>query len=176
MPWGGRPPPTMALSASTTRKGDSMSDNETAPESEEAGPAQQGDVLLAYVVDMLNRVGDALEPGQDVATGISLVVAGRTIAGELVNAQAWLDEEAARFRAAGEDAGELARVITESLARGVETVRAGYEPDSNRPVGFLHLRNVTVFDGGSELRSDLMRVRIESVDAWTMGHWERMPG
>jgi len=154
-----------------------MSDSDTAPQPEEREPAQQGgDVLLAYVVDMLNGVGDALEPGQDVAAGISLVVAGRTIAGELVNAQAWLDEEAAQFRAAGEGAGELARVITESLARGVDTVRAGYEPESNRPVGFLHLRNVTVFDGGTELRSNLMRVRIESVDAWTMGRWQRLPG
>jgi hypothetical protein len=161
-----------------SRKGDSMNDSETAPASEKREPAAQqaGDVLLAYVVDMLNRVGDALEPGQDVSTGISLVVSGRTIAGELVNAQAWLDEEAASFRAAGEGAGELARVITESLARGVDTVRTGYEPESNRPVGFLHLRNVTVFDAGNELRSNLMRVRIESVDAWTMGRWERLPG
>ena len=159
------------------RKGDSMSDSETAPASEEREQGQQrGDVLLAYVVDMLNRVGDALEPGQDVSTGISLVVSGRTIAGELVNAQAWLDEEAASFRAAGEGAGELARVITESLARGVDTVRTGYEPESDRPVGFVHLRNVTVFDAGNELRSNLMRVRIESVDAWTMGRWERLPG
>jgi len=125
-----------------------------------------GDLLLGEIISTLNALGSSSE---EVWEDVSLVVGSAIIVGRAVNGPSWLTEQAARLR---EDNAATNGLRTRPLgewADAMERVRSTYrDDDDSDSVGYVHLRDVTVY-GPRRFDTPFMRVRLDRIDAWTLG-------
>jgi hypothetical protein len=136
------------------------------------------DRMLLGLVQLLDHLSE--EGAEGRWADILLVVGGRVIAGQAGSAQEWLRLQAEALRNPKETAGsrhshESADILLGAFADWLDLERAEFvEQGLEMPARFVHLVNAAIYDGARTTTCARMRVRIESVDAWTVGHWETL--
>lgn len=126
------------------------------------------DLMLASFVDLANQaaIGEL---------GISLVVGGAWMTGQLVGARAWFEGLAHRLEEAGAADGfadVIRRVGASVYPSESEREAAGESVDDGIAPSFLHLRDAVLIgpDGrGVPHEGGYLRVRIDEVAAWMLG-------
>jgi hypothetical protein len=124
---------------------------------------------------MLASFANLANQGSIDELGISLVVGGGWITGQLVGARAWFEGLARSIDEAGTAAGfgDVSREVGAHVYPSEsEREAAGERADDVALPGFLHLRDAQVI--GSEgrpvpTRGGFVRVRLEEVAAWMLG-------
>jgi hypothetical protein len=135
---------------------------------EEAG-VEPHDPVLASLTDLLNTVGKAA--GSSASAGVILMIGGSLYAADIVSAQAWWEESAVRARrATAGGVAEAAEAFAQGLASQFTAISEMYQnQDLGQPMGYAHLKNVRPI-GAMMVVDDLsMRVRLDQIQAWTVG-------
>ena len=106
---------------------------------------------------------------EEVWEEVALVVGSSVIVGRAVNGPAWLTSQAESLRGDEHSTnGSRTRPLQE-WAEAMERLRSTYrEDDDSDSVGYVHLRDVTVY-GARRFDTAFMRVRLDRIDAWTLG-------
>jgi hypothetical protein len=127
-----------------------------------------GDPVLASFISGFNSVGAA--EGVEIGIGITLLVSGALLSGDLINARAWWEQgvrELADFKTQLEG-------VPASLLEGVQStyreMAQGYgEISPSDPVRYVHLKNAR-FIGRPFQPDDLyLRILIRDVQGWALG-------
>lgn len=103
---------------------------------------------------------------------ITLVVSGTVMRGMLVSRDTWLREQVATMPASAAPLGQFMDQVINTVRDKAKERRAKRRSEG-RPVAareFLHLKDATVSASvGSSISLPYCRVRVGSVDAWTLG-------
>jgi hypothetical protein len=126
------------------------------------------DLMLASFVNLANH-------GSLGELGISLVIGGGWVTGQLVGARAWFEGLARSLDEAGAASGfsdVIRQVGAEVYPSESEREAAGEYEDQTTLPSFVHLRDAHLI--GSEglpvpTRGGFVRVRLEEVAAWMLG-------
>jgi hypothetical protein len=127
------------------------------------------DPVLAAYVALINSVS-ARDGMADFGFDMTVAVDGLLITGNVIGGATWFKRVAEKLRADTASAGEA---IGDALAQPLERVREQtYESGDERGVAYLHLVNAhpvvatpgVVWQGGM-----LLRIRLDSISAWTFG-------
>jgi hypothetical protein len=128
--------------------------------------AWRGDLLLGEIISTLNVLGSSSE---EVWEEVALVVGSSVIVGRAVNGPSWLTSQAESLRRDGASTNGCRTRPLQEWAEAMERLRSTYrEDDDSDSVGYVHLRDVTVY-GPRRFDTAFMRVRLDRVDAWTLG-------
>ena len=126
------------------------------------------DLMLASFVNLANT-------GTIGELGVSLVIGGAWVTGQLVGARAWFEGLALSLDEAGTagDFGDVIRMLGAQVYPSESEREAAGEVEEE-PVlpGFLHLRDAQLVgtDGRSvPTRGGYVRVRLEEVAGWMLG-------
>jgi hypothetical protein len=135
-------------------------------------PQQEGDYLLAVFVSVINA-------GKMGELGISLLIGGQWLSGQLVAARDWFEGLGAyldRIPMAGA-LGEMVKASgmwayppeEEHVEQEVPNADDGVAPKV--PIGYLHLRDAQVISAADPVPTEggYVRIRIESIDGWMLG-------
>ncbi len=126
------------------------------------------DLMLASFVNLANQ-------GSIEELGISLVVGGGWITGQLVGARAWFEGLARSLDEAGAASGfgdVMREVGAQVYPSESEREAAGELDDDVALPSFLHLRDAQLIGGEGRpvpSRGGFVRVRLEEVAAWMLG-------
>ncbi len=125
------------------------------------------DLMLASFVNLANT-------GAIGELGLSLVIGGGWITGQLVGARAWFEGLARSLDEAGTgDFGDVIRMLGAHVYPSEsEREAAGEVQDDSQLPGFLHLREAQMVaaDGRSvPTRGGFIRLRLEEVAGWMLG-------
>lgn len=126
------------------------------------------DLMLASFVNLANQASLG-------ELGISLLVGGTWVTGQLVGARSWFEGLARSLDAAGaaEGFGDVIRMVGASVYPSEsEREAAGEARDDPQLPSFLHLRDAHVI--GSDGRAvpssgGFVRLRVDEVAAWMLG-------
>ncbi|MHA7303521.1 hypothetical protein ACX80M_20435 [Pseudarthrobacter sp. MDT1-22] len=129
------------------------------------------DMELQELMDLIFGHDDQ---GTDSTFGITVLTSGGVISGTAVPHAAWTGRlNDALIRAGASKVVEVRRSIEDSTAEVIAKMKEARDAES-RPVpprGFIHLKDVTVFAGGSSVKLANTRVRLSSIHAWDLGSW-----
>ena len=125
------------------------------------------DLMLASFVNLANT-------GAIGELGVSLVIGGGWVTGQLIGARAWFEGLAHSLDEAGTgDFGEVIRMLGAQVYPSASEREAAGEPEEETVLpGFLHLRDAQLVgtDGRTvPTRGGFVRVRLEEVAAWMLG-------
>jgi hypothetical protein len=131
-------------------------------------PQQEGDYLLAVFVSIINA-------GKMGELGISLLIGGHWLSGQLVAARDWFEGLGAyldRIPMAGE-LGEMVRA-SGTRAYPPEEQEVPNADDDVAPkvrIGYLHLRDAQLISAADPVPTEggYVRIRIETIDGWMLG-------
>ncbi len=130
---------------------------------------QEGDYLLAVFVSAINA-------GKMGELGISLLIGGQWLSGQLVSARDWFEGLGAfldRIPSSGE-LGEMVRASGAWAYPPEEEQEVPNVDDGGAPkvrIGYLHLRDAQVISAADPVPTEggYVRIRIETVDGWMLG-------
>lgn len=123
------------------------------------------DVLMDFTLGYNND-------SQEGSFGITLVVQGQAVSGLAISHDAWTREFVQQVGGANEVLGNAMETLFTTLqAHAFEEESQGDPADKPRPVRrFIHLRDATVFSGGTRLNVGLIRVSLANVAGWSLGN------
>jgi hypothetical protein len=132
-------------------------------------PHQKGDYLLAVFVSVINA-------GKMGELGISLLIGGQWLSGQLVAARDWFEGLGAYLDRIPM-AGALGEMVRASGTRAYPPEEEQEVPDADDGVtpkvriGYLHLRDAQVISAADPVPTEggYVRVRIEAIDGWMLG-------
>ncbi|WP_156509803.1 hypothetical protein, partial [Rhodococcoides corynebacterioides] len=122
------------------------------------------DVPLAKLVILLNRSPEG-------EAGITFTVQGNVVSGHLVSGLRYFKHVRDKLSASGfewlydEQIEHYQSVATDELHFERELVRTK----------FVHLLNVTIYEGTQQIRLDAWRGRLDQVTGWSLGMLDRTP-
>ncbi|MGH9224067.1 MAG: hypothetical protein ACRD2W_09875 [Acidimicrobiales bacterium] len=126
------------------------------------------DLMLASFANLANQATIS-------ELGISLVVGGAWITGQLIGARAWFEGLARSLDEAGSVGGfgDVIRMVgAQVYPSDSEREAAGDPAEDPLLPAFLHLRDAHVISGdgrGVPTRGGYMRLRVDEVAAWMLG-------
>ncbi|MCA1691170.1 MAG: hypothetical protein ABR540_13615 [Acidimicrobiales bacterium] len=126
------------------------------------------DLMLASFVNLANQ-------GTLGELGLSLVIGGGWVTGQLIGARAWFEGLARSLDDTGKagDFGEVIRMMGAQVYPSASEREAAGDPTEDTVLpAFLHLRDAHLVgtDGRSvPTRGGFVRVRLEEVAAWMLG-------
>ncbi|MEW6154787.1 MAG: hypothetical protein AB1673_12455 [Actinomycetota bacterium] len=126
------------------------------------------DLMLASFANLANQ-------GTITELGLSMVVGGAWVTGQLVGARAWFEGLARSLDDTGSSSGfgDVIRMVgAQVYPSESERLAAGELDDDPLLPSFLHLRDAHVVGGdgrGVPTRGGFVRVRVDSVAAWMLG-------
>lgn len=119
-----------------------------------------GDELLVQLARMTNVAS--------FSASITLMVPGGAISGVLIARDEWLKEWTSEIRNAGTNGEVFAEVLTKIMTDlGVYILDSDF-PAKDRPTK-LHVKDGYITTSAGERGPYLLRVRIDSVSAWSLG-------
>ena len=131
-------------------------------------PQQEGDYLLAVFVSTINA-------GKMDELGISLLIGGQWLSGQLVAARDWFEGLGA-YLDRMPMAGELGEMVRASGTRGYPPEEEQEVPNADDVapkvrIGYLHLRDAQVISAAAPVPTEggYVRIRIETIDGWMLG-------
>ena len=132
-------------------------------------PQQEGDYLLAVFVSTINA-------GKMGELGISLLIGGQWLSGQLVAARDWFEGLGAYLDRIP-TAGALGEMIRASGAWAYPPEEIPQVPDADDGVvarariRYLHLRDAQVISAADPVPTEggYVRIRIETIDGWMLG-------
>lgn len=138
------------------------SEEEAPPEPDIISP--EPDVMLAGLVDLLNR-----SPGAEL--GVTLHVSGTVVSGLMISGESFIDRQRAALAELGEAGASLAGYFDIFRNIYVEK-READEPFLKPPLPFyIHLRSASILDAASnQITFPLWRGRLSEVSGWSIGN------
>ena len=126
------------------------------------------DFLLAVFVRLAND--------SNVSVGITLVVKGALVSGETISGSRYFEELGKQLGAASgiseEDMADIWRPVVDNLYSKTEPDE-GADADAGHNPGFIHLKNVRIFQAATSLPTSqegvLWRGRLTEVDGFILG-------
>jgi hypothetical protein len=133
----------------------------------------ESDVGLLSLVGTVETAASVAD-GVEASAGITLIVGGSIISGDMVGGRQWWAEEAAKVRSAAPTDGspitDVAVHATESIAKVFDVLKQTYETAESdyTLIPHIHLKNVTFLSTGHPLSTRVsMRIRIADVQGWS---------
>ncbi|WP_241624550.1 hypothetical protein [Rosenbergiella epipactidis] len=104
-----------------------------------------------------------------VGVGVTLIVGGQVIAGDLVSGQQYAEQAANNFRAA-----KAEEQVKDSLAKFFDNLAEDYRPDeaTEIPLNYLHIKDPSYLSGDGhwvKFNGSIMRIFISNVDGFSQG-------
>ena len=132
-------------------------------------PQQEGDYLLAVFVSTINA-------GKMGELGISLLIGGQWLSGQLVAARDWFEGLGAYLDRIPMT-GELGEMVRASGTRAYPPEEEQDVPNAdddvapNVRIGYLHLRDAQLISAADPVPTEggYVRIRIETIDGWMLG-------
>lgn len=126
------------------------------------------DWLLDAIIDFSVGRDEEFAPG---AISVTFTVKGALVTGTLISRLAWVKDQVASLPPQAKNLGEFIDALTDGVWKN-ELDRKAKREAENRPSRareFIHMRDVTVHAGDAHFTLPYYRLRIESVDGWTIG-------
>ena len=104
-----------------------------------------------------------------IEVGVTLIVGGQVIAGDLVSGQQYAEQAANSFRAANAD-----EKVKDTLAKFFDNLAEDYRPyeATEIPLNYLHIKDPSYLRGNGnwvKFNGSIMRIFISKVDGFSQG-------
>lgn len=131
------------------------------------------DFFLEFMLTTLDA-GDEGKP-TDSNMALTVTVGGSIISGDAISQASWIDRTMSAVEASNPTWGGQTRGVFEEWLAAGEQSRAEREAAGRPRIRhhFLHFDNAVFHAGGEDVRIGLVRVKVDEVQAWSMGKWTR---